>query len=424
MRPLQTSAGEVTLRQALPAVPRAGRVLLSLLSRLRHGRLEFVTPEGKCLVFEGDVTGRDATLRVRDWSVCADVLKSGDIGFAEAYMAAKWDTPDLAALLELALQNRDALEMAMRGSWWGKIFYRLRHLMRRNTRGNARRNIHAHYDLGNDFYRAWLDETMTYSSALFGSEFGLSLEDAQLAKYRRILDCLDVQAGDRILEIGCGWGGFAEVAARERGASVHGITLSEEQWTFCSRRMRQAGLDRQVRTEICDYRDVEGQFDFVVSIEMFEAVGEAFWPTYFSAVSDRLRPGGRALIQTIVIADELFENYRRSTDFIQQYVFPGGMLPSLSVFEQQARRVGLQLGEGHLFGLDYAETLSRWRGSYNAAAGSLRKYGFDAHFERLWNFYLAYCEAGFRAGSINVAQMELRKFSCANSVAQMELNNA
>lgn len=411
MRPLQTSAGEVTLRQALPAVPRAGRVLLSLLSRLRNGRLEFVTPEGKRLVFGGDVTGRDATLRVRDWSVCVDVLKSGDIGFAEAYLAAKWDTPDLAALLELALQNRDALETAMRGSWWGKIFYRLRHLMRRNTRSNARRNIHAHYDLGNEFYRAWLDGTMTYSSALFGSEFDLSLEDAQLAKYRRILDCLDVQAGDRILEIGCGWGGFAEVAARERGASVHGITLSEEQWTFCSRRMRQAGLDRQVRTEICDYRDVEGQFDFVVSIEMLEAVGEAFWPGYFSAVSDRLRPGGRAMIQTIVIADELFENYRRSTDFIQQYVFPGGMLPSPSVFEQQARRVGLQLGERHLFGLDYAETLLRWRDSYNAAAASLRQYGFDARFERLWNFYLAYCEAGFRAGSINVAQMELNKWS-------------
>ncbi|UCH47957.1 MAG: class I SAM-dependent methyltransferase [Betaproteobacteria bacterium] len=398
---------EITLRETLPAVPRAARVLLSLLSRLRHGRLEFVTPDGNRFMFEGDIVGQDATLHVRDWSVCADVLKSGDIGFAEAYMASKWDTPDLAALLELALQNRGVLEAAMRGKWWGKMLYRLRHLMRRNTRGNARRNIHAHYDLGNDFYRAWLDQTMTYSSALFGAEASLSLEDAQLAKYRRILDCLAVQQGDRVLEIGCGWGGFAEVAARERGASVHGITLSEEQWSFCSRRMRQAGLDRQVQTEICDYRDVEGQFDFVVSIEMFEAVGEAFWPGYFAAVKKRLSRGGRALIQTIVIADELFENYRRSTDFIQQYVFPGGMLPSPSAFAQQAERAGLELGECHFFGLDYAETLARWRASYNAAAPSLRKYGFDARFERLWNFYLTYCEAGFRAGSINVAQMEL-----------------
>ena len=353
------------------------------------------------------MVGHDATLHVRDWSVCADVLKSGGIGFAEAYMASKWDTPDLAGLLGLALQNRDVLETAMRGKWWGKILYRLRHLMRRNTRGNARRNIHAHYDLGNDFYRSWLDETMTYSSALFDADTGLSLKDAQLAKYRRILDCLDVQPGDRILEIGCGWGGFAEVAARERGASVHGITLSEEQWSFCSRRMREAGLDQQVTTEICDYRDVEGKFDFVVSIEMFEAVGEAFWPSYFAAIQERLRSGGRALIQTIVIADELFDYYRRSTDFIQHYVFPGGMLPSPSAFAGQVRQAGLRLGESHLFGLDYAETLARWRESYNAAAASLRKHGFDARFERLWNFYLAYCEAGFRAGSINVAQMEL-----------------
>ena len=398
---------EITLRDTLPVVPRAARVLLSLLSRLRCGRLEFVTPDGNRFFFAGELAGRDATLHVRDWSVCADVLKSGDIGFAEAYMAGKWDTPDLTALLGLALQNRDVLESAMRGTWWGKILYRLRHLMRRNTRGNARRNIHAHYDLGNDFYRAWLDETMTYSSALFGADTSLSLKEAQLGKYRRILDCLDVQQGDRILEIGCGWGGFAEVAARERNASVYGITLSDEQWSFCSRRMWQAGLDRQVRTEICDYRDVEGQFDFVVSIEMFEAVGEAFWPGYFEAVKQRLRPGGRALIQTIVIADDLFDNYRRSTDFIQQYVFPGGMLPSPSEFARQAEHVGLELGDLHFFGLDYAETLARWRERYNAVAVSLRKYGFDERFERLWNFYLAYCEAGFRAGSINVAQMEL-----------------
>ncbi len=398
---------EISLRETLPAIPRAGRILLSLLSRLRFGRLQFVAPDGSRHSFVGEVPGLEASLTVHDWSVCADVLKSGDIGFAEAYIESKWDTPDLAALLQLAVQNREVLESAMRGKWWGKVLYRLRHLMRRNTRDNARRNIHAHYDLGNEFYRAWLDSTMTYSSALFGPDPGRSLEDAQLAKYRRILDRLDVRRGDHILEIGCGWGGFAEVAARERGAIVHGITLSEEQWSFCSRRMREAGLERQVRTEICDYRDVDGQFDFVVSIEMFEAVGEAYWPDYFAAIGNRLRRGGRALIQSIVIADELFEDYRRSTDFIQQYVFPGGMLPSPSAFEQQVNRAGLAVGDRHFFGLDYAETLARWRTRYNATAASLRKYGFDARFERLWNFYLAYCEAGFRAGSISVAQMEL-----------------
>ena len=389
------------------AIPQVGRVLLSLLSRLRHGRIEFISPDGQRFVFQGDMSGPHACLKIYDWSVCSAVLKSGDLGFAEAFVGSKWETDDLPALLELAVRNRSVLEMAMRGRWWGKILYRLRHLMRRNTRANARRNIHAHYDLGNDFYQAWLDKTMTYSSGLFGSNTSRSLEDAQIAKYRRILDRLDVRRGDCILEIGCGWGGFAELAACERDARVHGITLSREQWSFCTQRMRRAGIERQVQTEICDYRDVDGQFDFVVSIEMFEAVGEAYWPSYFSAVRERLRRGGRALIQTIVIADELFDEYRRSTDFIQQYIFPGGMLPSPSVFEEQAGRAGLVLEHSHFFGLDYAETLARWRERYNAVAPSLRKHGFDTRFERLWNFYLAYCEAGFRAGSIDVTQMEL-----------------
>jgi cyclopropane-fatty-acyl-phospholipid synthase len=397
----------LSLRQNMPAMPRSGRILLSLLSRLHCGRLEFIDPCGDCFIFQGEVSGPEVSFKIFDWSVCADVLKSGDIGFAEAYVASKWETNDLPALLELAVRNRNVLEKAMYGKWLGKVLYRLRHLMRRNTRVNARRNIHAHYDLGNTFYRAWLDETMTYSSALFGADSSRTLEQAQLAKYRRILDRLEVQKGDRILEIGCGWGGFAEVAARERGATVHGVTLSQEQWSFCTQRMRQAGLEGQVHTEICDYRDVEGQFDFVVSIEMFEAVGEAYWPGYFAAVRERLRSGGRALIQTIVIADELFDDYRRSTDFIQQYIFPGGMLPSPSVFREQVKAAGLAFGESHFFGLDYAETLARWRARYNNVAASLRICGFDARFERLWNFYLAYCEAGFRTGSIDVAQMEL-----------------
>lgn len=395
------------IREDMPAVPRSGRILLSLLSRLHCGRLEFIDPRGECFLFQGELSGPEVSLKIHDWSVCADVLKSGDIGFAEAYVASKWATNDLPGLLELAVRNRDVLEKAMRGKWWGKVLYRLRHLMRRNTRSNARRNIHAHYDLGNTFYHAWLDETMTYSSALFGADSSRTLEQAQIAKYRRILDRLDVQKGDRILEIGCGWGGFADIAARERGAKVHGITLSQEQWSFCTNRMRKASLEDHVQTEICDYRDVRGQFDIVVSIEMFEAVGQAYWPSYFAAVRERLRPGGRALIQTIVIDEELFDDYSRSTDFIQQYVFPGGMLPSPSIFTEQAKAAGLSLGESHFFGLDYAETLARWRERYNSAAVSLRACGFDAQFERLWNFYFAYCEAGFRAGSIDVAQIEL-----------------
>jgi len=399
--------GELSLHHRLPAMPRAGRVLFSVLSRLHIGRLELTAPDGERFTFQGSLPGPEASLRINDWGVCAEVLKSGDIGFAEAFLSARWETSDLVALLELAARNRAVLERAIHGKWWGTFFYRLRHLMRSNTRGNARRNIHAHYDLGNDFYRAWLDETMSYSSALFGEKSGRSLEQAQIAKYRRILDLLGVKKDDRILEIGCGWGGFAEVAARERGALVHGITLSNEQLRFCRQRMQKAGLEHQVEVELCDYRDVAGQFDFVVSIEMLEAVGESYWPSYFATVRDRLRRGGRALIQTIVISDELFESYRHGTDFIQQYVFPGGMLPSPSMFAKQAGDAGLTVGDEYFFGLDYAQTLRRWRERYNQTAASLRKFGFDARFERLWNFYLAYCEAGFRAGSINVAQLEL-----------------
>lgn len=399
--------GELLLGRRLPVMPRAGRILFSLLSRLQFGRVELTTPEGDRFVFNGEAPGREASLRINDWEVCADILKAGDIGFAEAFLSGRWQTTDLAALLEVAARNRAGLERAMHGKWWGTLLYRLRHLMRSNTRGNARRNIHAHYDLGNEFYQAWLDETMSYSSAVFEGEPERGLEQAQIAKYRKILDCLGVQPGDRILEIGCGWGGFAEVAARDRGASVHGITLSNEQLRFCRQRFERVGIEKQVSAQLCDYRDVKGQFDFVVSIEMLEAVGEAYWADYFGVVRNRLRQGGRALIQTIVIADELFESYRRGTDFIQQYVFPGGMLPSPTEFAKYASGAGLRVGDRYFFGLDYAQTLRIWRERYKQAAPSLKRLGFDERFERLWNFYLAYCEAGFRAGSIDVAQLEL-----------------
>jgi cyclopropane-fatty-acyl-phospholipid synthase len=398
---------DVSTHPSPHGIPRAARLLFSFLSHLRHGRLDVITPDGQRITFQGDLAGPSAYLRIDDWSVCFQALKSGDIGFAEAFLSGKWTTDDLVALLQLIAQNRAVLETAMRGRWLGKLFYRLRHLLRSNTRRGSRRNIHAHYDLGNEFYEAWLDPTMSYSSALFDSSSTRSLESAQLAKYRRILDALGVKKGDRVLEIGCGWGGFAELAAAECGAYVQGVTLSSRQLEFARERMRSKGLDSQVELALCDYRDVTGTFDYVVSIEMFEAVGEAYWPAFFNTVRNRLRPGGRAMIQSIVIADELFDNYRRSTDFIQQYVFPGGMLPSPSEFTVQASRAGLGVRNNYFFGIDYAETLQRWRERYNDVAPSLRKLGFDDRFERLWNFYLCYCEAGFRVGSIDVGQMEL-----------------
>jgi cyclopropane-fatty-acyl-phospholipid synthase len=397
-----------TLRAPERELPRSARLLFLLLSRLNSGRLEIVAPGGASYVFQGRLPGRTAVLHMLDWKVCADILRSGDIGFAQAYLDGRWETPDLAALLELAASNRKEIERALKGSWAAGLILRLRHLLRINTRRGAKRNIRAHYDLGNEFYRAWLDAGMTYSSALFEGDESRSLEQAQIAKYERILRRLDVRPGERVLEIGCGWGGFAEHAARTRGAHVHAITISKEQHAFALERIATGGLSELVEVDLVDYRDVQGTFDHVVSIEMFEAVGEAFWPVFFDTVRARLRPDGRALIQSIVIDDQLFDAYRRGTDFIQQFIFPGGMLPSAAEFRRSAALAGLEQEEAHVFGFDYARTLSRWRVRYERAAPGLRQHGFDARFERMWNFYLAYCEAGFRAGSIDVAQFLLR----------------
>jgi cyclopropane-fatty-acyl-phospholipid synthase len=400
---------EATSHRFSVRVPRTGRLLLSLLARLRHGRLDLVVPGGQVFSFAGELPGPDATIHLGDWQVFDEVRRSGDVGFAEAYLDGRWQTPDLRALLELIAVNRAVLERVLYGKWWGRLFYRLRHLRRANTREGAKKNIHAHYDLGNLFYRSWLDETMTYSAALFEGESDRTLEQAQIAKYERILRRLDVRANEHILEIGCGWGAFAEYAARTRGCRVHGITLSAAQLEFACQRIRDAGLSHVVEFSLTDYRDVQGSFDYVVSIEMFEAVGERFWPAYFSVVRDRLKHGGSALVQTITIADELFAQYRKSTDFIQQYIFPGGMLPSPSVFRKLAGGAGLIVGDEHRFGIDYAETLKCWRTRYRKVSNDLRLSGFDVRFERLWNFYLVYCEVGFRAASTDVMQVELHR---------------
>ncbi len=389
------------------AMPRSAKVLFAILARVRHGSIELTVPGGEKFAFPGAAPGPDAALRLHDWDVCGDILRSGDIGFAEAYLQGRWSTPDLAALLTVAALNQPVLEEALYGQWWGKLLYRLRHLLRANTRAGARRNIHAHYDLGNDFYSLWLDPSMTYSAALFGGYPDLTLEQAQRAKYDRILSRLGVQPGHTVLEIGCGWGGFAEHGARARGCSVHGITVSRRQLEFARKRMEAAGLGKQVSLDFCDYRDVRGRYDHIVSIEMYEAVGMRYWPAYFRTLHDRLAPGGTVALQAITIADERFERYRRGTDFIQQYIFPGGMLASPGEIGRQARRAGLAVRRTFAFGIDYAETLRRWSEAFNAAWPQLASMGYDHRFRRLWNFYLAYCEAGFRAGSTDVLQIEL-----------------
>jgi len=386
--------------------PAAAHAILSLLERLQVGRLLVTTPAGALLSFgHGEP---HASIRLANWKVCGASLSRGDIGFAESWINGDWQTDSLPALLKLLLANRDVIERAIYGHWWGQALYRIKHLLNRNSKAGSRRNIHAHYDLGNPFYAVWLDPSMTYSSALFGNEPARSLQDAQTAKYRRILDQLALPPGARVLEIGCGWGGFAELAARD-GLHVTGLTLSTEQHAWATRRLADAGLGEQACFLLQDYRDEKGQFDAIVSIEMFEAVGERYWSSYFKTIQRCLRPGGRAVVQTITIDDMFFERYRRGTDFIQQYIFPGGMLPSPEVFAREARSAGLALDDAFGFGLDYARTLAIWRDSFIEALPQITAQGFDARFARTWEFYLAYCEAGFAQRSTDVVQFTLRR---------------
>ena len=387
--------------------PSQVQFVLQLLRRIEHGAIVMQFPDGQQARY-GDASA-PVTMKLHDWDVCNAALKSGDIGFAETFIDGHWSTDNLPALIELFTRNRQAVESVIYGTWWGSLLYRIKHLFNRNSKSGSRKNIHAHYDIGNDFYQLWLDPSMTYSSALFADGHVDNLQDGQRAKYRRILDQLNVGAQARLLEIGCGWGGFAEVAACEAGARVTGLTLSTEQLQFAQQRLTTAGVVDQVELRLQDYRDTHGEFDGIASIEMFEAVGESYWPSYFACIARNLKTSGRACIQTIVIDDALFERYRKGTDFIQQYIFPGGMLPSPSVFKRHAAAHGLRLVNEFKFGLDYARTLAEWRCAFKEQLPRVKAQGFDDRFLRTWEFYLAYCEAGFRAGSIDVAQFTLEK---------------
>ncbi|SCK16910.1 cyclopropane-fatty-acyl-phospholipid synthase family protein [Vogesella sp. LIG4] len=392
-----------------PRVPWLARPLLAGLERLLYGELVLQTPDGHRHLYSGRHPGIRAELQLHDWRVLRRIALAGDIGLAEAWRAGKLASPDWPALMKLALENEAAFEQAIHGSWLGTIGYVLRHLSRANTRKGSRRNIHAHYDLGNNFYRLWLDPSMSYSSGLYQGAAELSLQQAQQAKYERILQRLAPRPGQRILEIGCGWGGFAEHAIRHCGVHITGLTLSNEQLGWAQRRLAAAGLGRHAELRRQDYREVSGQYDHIVSIEMLEAVGERWWPSYFAKLRDCLKPGGKALVQVITIGDEHFERYRSSTDFIQQYIFPGGMLPSPTRLEQEIRRAGLHLADRHSFGADYARTLREWLARFQRALPEIRRQGFDDSFIRLWQFYLYYCIAGFEAGRTDVCQLEIRR---------------
>ena len=395
---------------SLPAgAPAAARTILTLLQRLRHGTLTVQLPDGSARVF-GNGELPHAAITLKNWNVCSAALKSGDIGFAECYITGDWTTPQLTDLLRVFICNRHEVESVIYGNWLGRLAYRIRHLLNRNSKANSRKNIHAHYDLGNAFYELWLDETMNYSSACFEGDAQRGLVEAQHAKVRRALRMVDAKPGDRVLEIGCGWGALAEKATTEFGARITGVTLSTEQLAFANARMERLGQAPQADLRLQDYRDIsDGPFDAVCSIEMIEAVGREYWPTYFGAISRLLKPGGHACIQSIVIDDALFERYISGTDFIQQYIFPGGCLPCPREFRAQAQAAGLTVVDEFAFGADYATTLRLWREKFLAEKARVLQLGFDERFIRTWEFYLAYCEAGFTEGDIDVLQYTLRK---------------
>ena len=385
----------------------AGLFMRLLTSSWKTGRLTVTLPDGSIHHLEGGRPGRAAVLRIGDWRCIRRALTGGDIGFAEGYMAGEWDSPHLPALLEAFADNYDHLSRLVDGKPILNALNRIGHRLNRNSRRGSRRNIHAHYDLGNAFYEAWLDASMTYSAARFSAP-DQSLEQAQRAKYARLASIMDLRRDQSVLEIGCGWGGFAEYAAREVGARVTAITISRGQHDYARRRIHEVGLAERVDIRLVDYRDVEGRFDRVASIEMFEAVGQEYWDDYFHTLRRVLKPGGRAGLQIITIREDLFDGYRRRPDFIQKYVFPGGMLPSEARLAPVIAGAGLHLETTERFGQDYADTLERWGHRFEKAWPAIAAGGrFDERFRRLWRFYLAYCEAGFRSGRTDVVQIGL-----------------
>lgn len=394
-------------------LPLKFRLLLNTLARIRYGRLEVQLPGGIKREFNGTEKGPDARWVIRDRHALNRMFARGDIGFAEAYMEGEWESPRLLDLLMLLDLNREALHAVEKGRWFSRLADLVLHrIQNRNTRKGSRENISYHYDLGNDFYRLWLDETMTYSSAVFESE-SQDLLDAQRNKYQRLIDMLEIKDTDHVLEIGSGWGSFAIQAATQTGCRVTSVTLSSAQLEEATRRAEEAGVADRVTFRLQDYRDIPESFDKIVSIEMFEAVGEKYWPTYFRTLRNRLKPGGRAALQVITMNDKDFPAYRKDVDFIQRYIFPGGMLPSPGVFEQQLKRAGLRQCEREFHGLDYARTLRCWDDRVLAARNAIVSLGYDERFLRMWHYYLAYCETGFRNRRTDVMQVLLERADVA-----------
>ena len=390
-------------------LPRYFASAFDVARRLGRGRLDFVLPDGRRFRVEGAAPGPVAELVVHNPDSFARLIREGDLGFCDAYLDGWWSTPDLQALMDLVqLPENDMVNDGFPGMGLVRFYERVRFWLQGNSKAQAKKNISYHYDLGNAFYRLWLDETMTYSSAIFrsGQE---SLEAAQTEKYKSMVDQMGAQPGDHVLEIGCGWGGFAEYAAKERGLHVTGLTISKAQYDYAVERMAKAGLADRVTIKLQDYRDERGSYDGIASIEMFEAVGEKYWPVYFNTLRDRLKPGAKATLQIITIADKRWEVYRKSVDFIQKYIFPGGMLPSPSVLRAEVEKAGLRVAGSVEFGESYSQTLRRWHDTFNDRWDEVARMGFDDRFRRMWNFYLTSCAGAFQGGNCDVTQITVTR---------------
>jgi cyclopropane-fatty-acyl-phospholipid synthase len=404
------SAEPVVLRsvEGQKDLPRFFSAAMAVLKGLRAGSIDIALADGRVFRVEGPETGGAARIDIRDPRLFARVAREGELGFCEAYLDGWWDTPDLQTLLDVLLTSKEWVDREHPAAGIMRVWQSFNHWLNRNTKRQAQKNIAAHYDLGNAFYSRWLDETMTYSSALFASP-AESLAAAQTRKYESVADRIGLSPERHVLEIGCGWGGFAEYAAKVRGAKVTGLTISREQHDFARARMQAQGLNDRVEIVLRDYRDERGVYDGIASIEMFEAVGEKYWPVYFETVRDRLKPDALATIQVITVPDSAFPTYRKTVDFIQKYIFPGGMLPSPSVLSQQIERAGLAPVGAITFGESYSETLRRWHAAFNAQWSEIQPLGFDERFRRMWTFYLTSCAAAFRTGTADVAQVTMRR---------------
>ncbi len=385
---------------------RALKLCIRFARQIQIGSLDMVLPDGHKLRFVGKTDGPHGTVIIHNDRVAKRLLIGGKLGFCEAYLDGDWNSPDISAFYEMILRNEHVLLSVLNGKSWFRGVSKFIHSLNANSKSGSKKNIYRHYDIGNDFYQLWLDPTMTYSSALF-KDGNDDLKIAQDAKYQEMTDRLGIKRDHHVLEIGCGWGGFAEYAAKTTGCKMTCVTISQAQYDYAVDRIKNAGLSDRVTILMKDYRDLDGMYDRIASIEMFEAVGEQYWPTYFKTLKNRLTQGGKACLQIITINEDDFDSYRNNADYIQRYIFPGGMLPSMSALKSQITQAKLRT-TGHIsFGLDYAKTLNIWNDKFQQSWPKLTKQGFDEKFKRTWEQYLCYCEAGFRAKTIDVIQIDI-----------------